>query len=106
MPASKMKVEIAKILKAEGFIRNFSRESEGPKATLKIELKYVDGHRSVIQGLARVSKSGRRVYVGKDEIQRVKGGVGIAVLTTPQGLMTGQEARQKKIGGEIICNIW
>jgi small subunit ribosomal protein S8 len=106
MPASNMKLEIAKILKAEGFIRNFVRESQGPKMTLKIELKYMEGQRSVIQGLERVSKSGRRVYVGKDEIPRVKGGVGIAVLTTPQGVMTNQEARQKKIGGEIVCNIW
>jgi len=106
MPASKIKIEIAKILKTEGFIREFLKESEGPQATLKLRLKYMDGHRCVIQGLERVSKSGRRVYVGKDEIPRVKGGVGIAILTTPQGLMTGTEARQKKIGGEVICHVW
>ncbi len=106
MPASKIKIEIARILKDEGFIRDFLKESQDPKITLKVELKYMDGHRCVIQGLERVSKSGRRVYVGKDEIPRVKGGVGIAILTTPQGVMTDQEARQKKIGGEVICYIW
>ena len=104
-PASNMKVEIAKILKAEGFIRGFLKESEGQKATLKVELKY-DGQYCVIQGLERVSKSGRRVYVGKDEIPRVKGGVGIAILTTPRGLMTDQEARHQKIGGEVLCYVW
>lgn len=106
IPASKMKIEIAKILKTEGFIRDFVKESQGPKATLKVGLKYMAGHRCVIQGLDRVSKSGRRVYVGKDEIPRVKGGVGIAILTTPQGMMTDQEARQKKVGGEVVCHVW
>ena len=106
MPASKIKLEIAKILKTEGFIRDLFKEAQGQKETLKVELKYIDEHRSVIQGLLRVSKSGRRVYVGQDEIPRVKSGVGIAILTTPQGLMTGQEARRKKIGGEVICYVW
>jgi small subunit ribosomal protein S8 len=101
-----MKVEIAKILKTEGFIRDFLEESKDRKTTLKVKLKYMDGHRCVIQGLERVSKSGRRVYVGKDEIPRVKGGVGIAILTTPRGLMTDQGARQMKIGGEVLCHIW
>ena len=106
LPASNMKVAIAKILKTEGFIRGFLKESEGQKTTLKVELKYASGQRCVIQGLERVSKSGRRVYVGKDEIPRVKGGVGIAILTTPRGLMTDQEARHQKIGGEVLCYIW
>ena len=106
MPASKIKIEIAKILKNEGFIRNFVKESQGPRTMLKVELKYMDVHRCVIQGVERVSKSGRRVYVGQDEIPRVKGGVGTAILTTPQGLMTDHEARQKKVGGEVICYVW
>ena len=106
MPASNMKVEIAKILKTEGFIRDFLKESQGQKATLKLGLKYMDGRHCVIQGLERVSKSGRRVYVGNDDIPRVKGGVGIAILTTPQGLMTDQEARKRKIGGEVLCHVW
>jgi small subunit ribosomal protein S8 len=106
MPGSNMKLEIAKILKTEGFIRSFLKESQGQKTTLKVELKYMDGQRCVIQGLERVSKSGRRVYVGNDEIPRVKGGVGIAILTTPRGLMTDQEARQQKIGGEVLCRVW
>jgi small subunit ribosomal protein S8 len=111
MPSSKMKVSIAKILKNEGFISNYEIV-EGPHPgheVLRIRLKYVGERRlrrPVITGLERVSRPGRRVYTGKNEIPWVKSGMGVAIVTTPKGVMTGQRARQLGVGGEIICRIW
>ena len=106
MPSSKMKVAIAKVLKEEGFIRDFEIEAEGPRTMLKIELSYTGRKEPVLSGIKRVSKPGLRVYVQKREIPRVLGGLGVAILSTPEGVMTGQVARQKSIGGEVLCYVW
>ena len=111
MPTSKTKVEIARILKEEGFIRDFD-VAEGDRPShqiLRIQLKYVGDRRQrrpVITGLERVSRPGRRVYTHKDDIPWILSGLGIAILTTPKGIMTGQRARKVGVGGEIICKVW
>jgi small subunit ribosomal protein S8 len=106
MPSSKLKVAIAKVLKEEGFIRDFSITEEAPRTMLKIDLSYTGRKEPVLSGIKRVSKPGLRVYVQKREIPRVLGGLGVAILSTPEGVMTGQHARQKSIGGEILCYVW
>ncbi len=111
MPSSKLKVEIARILKEEGFIENFEiGETEKPEqSVLRIRLKYVGERReraSVITGLVRVSRPGRRVYTHKQDIPWVLAGMGISILSTPKGVMTGQRARQLGVGGEILCKVW
>jgi len=111
MPNSKMKVAIAKILKEEGYITGYEVvDGEAPgKKVLRIRLKYIGErreHRSVITGLERVSSPGRRVYSGKQEIPWVLSGIGIAILSTSKGVMTGQRARSLGVGGEVICKIW
>jgi small subunit ribosomal protein S8 len=105
MPASKLKVEVARILKEEGFISNFKLAEEGKKKVLKIFLRYGADGESAISVAERVSKPGRRVYVAADEIPRVLGGLGINILTTPRGVMTGKAARKSRLGGELLCNI-
>jgi len=105
VPASKMKIAVAKILKDEGFISDFSIVKGEPQRTIKITLKYIDKQPAFI-GLERVSKPGLRVYSGKKEIPRVYGGLGIAVISTSKGLMTGREAWKKNIGGEVLCYVW
>jgi small subunit ribosomal protein S8 len=100
-------VDIARILKEEGYITNFKVvEEKKPHKSLRIFLKYTADRRSVITTLRRVSRPGRRVYVGKTEIRPVVGGMGINILTTPRGLMTGQAARKAGVGGEILCEVW
>ncbi len=106
MPSSKIKVAIAKVLKEEGFIRDFEIGAEGPRSMLKIDLSYTGRKDPVLSGIKRVSKPGLRVYVQKREIPRVLGGLGVAILSTPEGVMTGQNARQKSIGGEVLCYVW
>jgi small subunit ribosomal protein S8 len=111
MPTSKIKVEIARILKEEGYIETFEVvDDEKPvKRTLRLRLKYVGERRqrrAVITGLERVSRPGRRVYTPKMEIPWVLSGIGIAILSTPKGVMTGQRARQMGVGGEILCKVW
>ncbi len=109
MPSSKVKQELARVLKEEGYIEDFKVIPEKPQAVLSITLKYVGdrrNRRSVITGLERVSKPGRRVYVGKKEIPWVLSGMGTAVVTTSQGMMTGQKARRMGVGGEILCKVW
>lgn len=105
IPASKMKLEIAKILKEEGFIKAYKVIKDRKQGLLRINLKYTDDV-SVITGLQKISKPGRRVYVGWDEIPRVLGGVGIAILTTPSGVLSDKTCRRDKVGGELLCNIW
>jgi small subunit ribosomal protein S8 len=105
VPASRTKRAIAGILKDEGFIVDFDETQDGPRAYIRIQLKYV-GKVPVLSGLKRVSKPGLRVYVQKREIPRVLGGLGVAILSTPEGVMTGQVARQKSVGGEILCYVW
>ncbi len=109
MPSSKMKVALAKILKAEGYIEDFTVGDESPAPILNIQLKYWGKRRErrpVISHLERVSKPGRRMYVGRREIPWVMSGLGIAILSTPQGVMTGQEAYRRGIGGEVLCYVW
>jgi small subunit ribosomal protein S8 len=111
MPNSKIKVEIAKILKEEGFIENFE-VADGERAgfkVLRIKIKYVGERRErrpVISGLERVSTPGRRIYTKRQDIPWVLSGIGVAILSTPKGVMTGQRARQMGIGGEILCKVW
>ena len=106
VPASKLKVEIARILKEEGYIANFKVAEEGVKRVIKIYLKYAPDNGSVITKIERVSRPGCRMYVGKSEIPRVQGGLGISILTTPRGVMTGRTAHKEGIGGEVLCKIW
>ena len=105
VPASKMKIAVTKILKDEGFIADFSIVKGEPQRMIKVILKYIDKQPAFI-GLERVSKPGLRVYAGKTEIPRVYGGLGIAIVSTSKGLMTGQEAWKKNLGGEILCYVW
>ena len=106
VPASKLKMEIARILKEEGFIVNFKLADEGAKRSIRIYLKYTPGNVPVISRIERVSRPGCRVYQGKNEIRRVQGGFGIAILTTPKGVMTGRQARREGVGGELLCEVW
>jgi|SRR5260370_14652926 small subunit ribosomal protein S8 len=105
MPCSKLKVEIARILKDEGYVSNYKVADEGKKRTLKIFLRYGADGDSVISSLARVSRPGRRVYVGAREVPKVLGGLGINIMTTPRGVMTGKSARKAGVGGEVLCSI-
>ena len=104
MPHSKIKESIASILKKEGYINDFAVEGKIPK-TIKVKLKY-QGKKSIIEGLQRVSSPGLRRYVGSTDIPRVRAGLGVAVLSTSEGVMTGVQARKKNIGGELLCYIW
>ncbi len=106
VPASKMKLSIAKILKDEGFIRDYEVLRGKPQRMLKIYLKYTDKKEPILTGLKRVSKPGLRVYVQRTEIPRVYGGLGIAILSTPNGVMTGEQAWRQKVGGELLCYVW
>jgi small subunit ribosomal protein S8 len=104
IPHSKMKESIAGILKREGYIAEFAVEGKLPR-TLKLKLKY-QGKKSIIEGLKRISTPGLRHYVGATEIPRVKGGLGVSVLSTSEGVMTGTQARKKNLGGELLCYVW
>jgi small subunit ribosomal protein S8 len=111
IPSSKIKVSLAKILVEEGFIDGFKQVSieDKPQDALRIDLKYVGERRDrkpVITGLKRVSKPGRRIYVGRGEIPWVQSGLGIAILTTPKGVVTGVRARKLGVGGEVLCEVW
>jgi small subunit ribosomal protein S8 len=106
VPASRIKKALTEILKEEGFIKGFELVDDGKQGKIRIYLKYGKGKERVITGLKRISKPGLRVYVGKDEIPRVLGGLGIAILSTSRGIMTDKEARKQGIGGEVICYIW
>jgi small subunit ribosomal protein S8 len=106
MPASKLKVAILKILKEEGFIGDYEVIKAKPEKLIRIRLKYGDDNRSIISGIERVSKPGLRVYAQHNEIPRVYGGVGIAILSTPKGVITGQSARRNGVGGEVLCYVW
>ena len=106
MPSSKVKVEIAKILTEEGFVRGYSVTDHEPQPYLVIGLKYTGKGSPVITGLERVSKPGRRVYTGYKDIPWVRSGLGVNILSTPRGLMTGRTARRNQVGGEVLCNVW
>jgi small subunit ribosomal protein S8 len=106
MPSSKVKTGIAKVLVDEGFIHGYSITDEQPQPRLMLRLKYDSKGKSVITGLERVSKPGRRFYTGYKDIPWVRSGLGMNILSTPKGLMTGRQARRARLGGEILCNIW
>lgn len=108
LPASKMKRSIADLLKREGYVADVSEEEWGPqkRKTISITLKYSADRTSAFRGLKRVSRPGRRVYVRHTEIPRVLSGLGVSILSTSQGLMTDREARQKRVGGELLCEVW
>ncbi|GAB5046893.1 30S ribosomal protein S8 [Thermodesulfovibrio sp. TK110] len=106
IPASRMKIEISKILKEEGFIKSYKIVKDKKQGIIRINLKYTPEGDSVITNLQRISKPGRRVYVSKDEVPHVMGGLGIAILTTSQGVMTDKECRHRGVGGEVICYVW
>ncbi|HDQ35202.1 MAG TPA: 30S ribosomal protein S8 [Chloroflexi bacterium] len=109
MPSSKIKVAIAKILKEEGYIEGYQVIEKHPQAELVVRLKYAGDlkyQRSVITGLKRVSKPGRRIYAAADEIPWVRSGMGIAIVSTPKGVLTGQQARRLNVGGEVLCYVW
>jgi len=107
VPASRLKVEIARILKEEGYISTYKVVDDGKtKKTLRVFLKYTPDRRSVITELRRVSRPGRRKYVGKDQIRPVVGGMGVSIVSTPRGVMTGQAARRARVGGELLCEVW
>jgi small subunit ribosomal protein S8 len=106
VPASRTKREIARILKEEGFIADVREERDGPTQLLRIQLKYVYGKVSVVSGLKRISKPGLRVYAQKTDIPRVLGGLGIVIVSTSKGIMTGAQAKQAALGGEILAYVW
>ncbi len=106
MPASNLKVAIARILKDEGFIRDFEVKAEGPKRTLRVQLRYAGKRQPVVTELRRVSKPGLRVYAGSREMPKVLGGLGMAIVSTPSGVMTANQARRQNVGGEILCYVW
>ncbi len=106
LPSSRMMLSIARVLKEEGFIGNYEVLRGKPHRVIKINLKYDDKNRSIITGLERISKPGLRVYVGRKEIPRVVGGLGIAILSTSKGVKTGQQAWRQGLGGELLCYVW
>jgi small subunit ribosomal protein S8 len=106
VPASKLKAEICRVLKEEGYISEYTIVSEPLPGSIRLHLKYARDRKSVVQGLKRVSKPSLRVYVGSQEIKPVCSGLGISILSTSEGVMTGKKARNAKIGGEVICEVW
>ncbi len=106
VPASRIKLELSKILQEEGFIRSFKVVDEGPQPTLRVYLRYSSEGEPAIHGLERVSRPGRRVYRTVDQLPKVRGGIGVAVVSTSKGLMTDAKAREMRLGGEVMCHIW
>jgi small subunit ribosomal protein S8 len=106
IPSSKLKLEIAKILKDEGYIKNLKMVKDRRQGVIRVYLKYSDEEVPVIQGIKRVSKPGCRVYVGNDVIPKVLAGLGVAILSTPKGIQTGKQAKKDNVGGEVLCHVW
>ena len=106
IPMSKLKLEMARILRESGFVVNYRVDGEGKDKKISVQLRYSRNDIPVITGLKRISKPGCRVYVGKDDVPRVIGGIGIAILSTSRGLLSDKEARKDKVGGEVLCYIW
>jgi small subunit ribosomal protein S8 len=106
MPSSKLKIGIAEILVSEGFIDRFEEVVEGSHKELMMVLRYGDRRRPAIEGIKRISKPGHRIYRGAAELPRVQGGIGVAVISTSQGIMPDREARRRRLGGEILCEVW
>jgi len=106
VPASMLKMQLARILKEEGYVTNYKLTEDGARKSIRIYLKYTSGDVPVISRIERVSRPGCRVYVGSREVPRVLGGLGINILTTPKGVMTGSTARREGVGGEVLCQVW
>jgi small subunit ribosomal protein S8 len=106
VPASRLKMDIARILREEGYILNYKMVEDGARKSIRIYLKYTPGNLPVISHIERVSRPGCRVYVGSQEVPRVLGGMGVNIMTTPRGVMTGSAARKEGVGGEVLCQIW
>ncbi len=106
IPASKLKIRLVEILKAEGFIKNFRLIEDNKQGILRVYLKYGAGNEQIIAGMVRVSKPGRRIYVTADKVPSILSGMGVAVLSTSDGVMTDREARKQKVGGEVLCYVW
>ena len=106
MPSSRLKVEVAKILKEEGYIKNFKVIDDNKQGNLILALKYTEGNRSVITGLQKISKPGCRIYCQKDSIPKVLDGLGVAIVSTSQGIVSGKKCEEKGVGGEVLCYIW
>lgn len=106
VPASRIKLELAKILQEEGFIRTFKVLEEGPQPTIRVYLRYASDGEPAIHGLERISRPGRRVYRPVRELPQVRGGIGVAVVSTSHGLMTDAKAREQRLGGEVMCRVW
>jgi small subunit ribosomal protein S8 len=106
IPSSKLKLEIAKILKDEGYIKNLKMVKDRRQGVIRVYLKYTDEETPVIQGIKRVSRPGCRVYTGNDAIPKVLAGLGVAILSTPKGIQTGKQAKKDNVGGEVLCHVW
>jgi small subunit ribosomal protein S8 len=106
IPASRMKISLAKILKEEGFIKNYKVIKDNRQGILRVYLKYTNQQQPLIQGIRRVSKPGRRAYTGHSELPKVQGGLGVAVISTSQGVVTDRAARKLAVGGEVLCEVW
>jgi small subunit ribosomal protein S8 len=106
IPSSKLKLEIAKILKDEGYIKNLKMVKDRRQGVIRVYLKYTDEETPVIQGLKRVSRPGCRIYAGNDAIPKVLAGLGVAILSTPKGIQTGKQAKKDNVGGEVLCHVW
>ncbi len=106
VPASKMKLEIVKIMKDEGYITDFERIEDSHQGSIRVQLKYLKSGVAAIRGMERVSRPSRRVYRGKGEIPKVLNGLGVVIVSTPAGILTGRACREQGVGGEVLCNIW
>ncbi|MHB8756257.1 MAG: 30S ribosomal protein S8 [Candidatus Acidiferrales bacterium] len=106
LPSSKMKIELARILKEEGYVSTYKVVEENKRKVLRVFFRYTSDKRSVLTNLKRISRPGCRRYVGKSDIRPVVGGMGVAILSTPRGIMTGQTARKEGVGGELLCEVW
>jgi small subunit ribosomal protein S8 len=106
VPASKLKAQVLRVLKAEGFIGEYEQASSDGHPSLQIRLRYIHDGKSIITGMRRISKPGKRVYVGRRDIKPVMAGMGVAILSTSKGIMTDQESRKASLGGEVLCHVW
>ncbi len=106
IPESRMKLELARVLQEEGYISSFSSDGDPKKPVLTVEVRYTEESKPMIQGIQRVSRPSRRVYVGWQEIPKVRNGLGIAILSTPRGILTDEQAREAHVGGEILAEVW
>jgi len=106
IPSSKLKIEIAKILKDEGYVKNVKLVKDRRQGLIRVYLKYTEEEMPVIQGLKRISRPGRRVYASNDSIPKVLAGLGTAIMSTPRGIQTGKQAKKDNVGGEVICHVW